>query len=124
MFVFISLNVTHWCVSRAAVTEMSPGQSRFEAMLPPPRLGQLLYDVDWHGGLDLSGKVAAGMVWVWVFLLVASLAAFAISFHMQANTWIYLLLRRSIDGAAFDQIAEAPRATEPVADQVGSTPDA
>src|SRR5690606_24264722 len=77
--------------------------NRFDAIFPPPQLGQLMYQVQWSQ-LDTPGKIASALIWVWVFVTVSMLAAFAISFYVNVHTWIYLLLRRSVDGTGFDEV--------------------
>jgi len=120
--IFLSLLATHHFVSMGVVAEAAEGVSKYEAITQSPRLGQLIYSVDWEQQTGFTGRATAGLIWVWVFLLTASLGAFAISFYFSANTWIYLLLRRSNDGTAFDEIhqdrhparpAPAPEKVEP-----------
>jgi len=77
--------------------------NRFEAIFPAPELGALSYEVDWTR-LDRSGKAAAAIIRVWVYLTIGLLAAFAISFYFCSNTWVYLLLRRSADGTDFEEV--------------------
>lgn len=114
MVLFLSLwlvqRAVSWWVFADANPDTLPGVDRFEAMLTLPRLGELTYDVAW-AELSSSAKIAAGLIWVWVALLLGLMPAYAISFYFAAHTWIYLLLRRSADGAELHELyAEAPPA--------------
>ena len=96
------------------------GVNRFDLILAAPELGVLTPDL---GGADLtiSGKISAGLVWLWVTLFRALLPAYAISFFITANTWIYLLLRRAADGNELDDVYLGPSELEVAvgADDVG-----
>ena len=83
------------------------GGRRFEFLLPRPEFGRLAYSPDWDT-LNPTGKVAATLIKVEVYLFIGLLAAYAISFYFSAQTWIYLLLRRATDAAEFDDIFELP----------------
>lgn len=79
------------------------GMERFDAVFPSPRLGELLAPAAWSQ-LDGSGKIAASFVSVWVKLLIGLLPAYAFSFYFCAHTWIYLLLRESVDGTELNHV--------------------
>ncbi len=84
------------------------GVDQFDAIMPDPAVGNLLPSVDWHM-LDWSGKVAGCLIQMWVWLVVALLVAFGISFYTSAGTWVYLLLRRAADGTELgDLYVEGP----------------
>ncbi|NJL30994.1 MAG: collagen-like protein [Phycisphaerales bacterium] len=101
--VFLTLWLTRFFVSLGVFRKADLGVDRFEAILPSPRFGALAYNTDlWL--LGITGKVSAIVISIWVYALVGLLAAFAISYFLSANTWIYLLLRRDADGTEFDEI--------------------
>jgi hypothetical protein len=100
--IFMTLMVTQHFIS-SGVIRMAEDVGRFDAMLPPPQFGVLAHEVNWSV-LSLPGKAAAALVWVWVFLLVGSLAAYAVSYYLCAHTWIYLLLRQATDGTEMDDV--------------------
>ncbi len=101
--VFVTLWVTRFFIGVGVFREADLGVGRFEAILPMPRFGALAYNTDlWL--LGITGKVSAIVISIWVYALVGLLAAFAISYFLAANTWVYLLLRRSADGTEFDEI--------------------
>ncbi|MBI1369101.1 MAG: hypothetical protein GC162_10660 [Planctomycetes bacterium] len=98
IFVYITLYLTRWAVGSWV--------TNFDATLPTPKFGDLIsYKPDYEQ-LGWSGKVSAALVWVWVWLLIGVLGAYAISFYFSAYSVIYLLLRRYTDGTDVSQIAE------------------
>ncbi len=58
------------------------------------------------GLVELSGSewLASGLISFWVFLVVALVGAFVVSFFFTGSTNMYLLLRRSVDGIELDEI--------------------
>lgn len=121
LVLFLTLWVTKTFVSLLVFAEASEGINRFDAILPDPRLGEIHYK---GAGDDLGGSAgaAAMFVGVWVKLLLALLPAYCVSFYFTAVTWIYLLLRRSADGAAFDEIAMRDAPPPRVPDKVEPAP--
>lgn len=107
VIVFLTIRFTQFWMSLAVFRQTSHGVNRFEAILAPPRLGQLAYHINW-AALDTSGKVAATLVSVWVYLVIGLLGAYAISFVICGQTWVYLLLRRAVEGTEFDEVVEVP----------------
>ncbi len=124
LFVGLVVFLTLWATKVAAdlfvFREVAQGVSRLDAMMPDPRLGQLMTQpTDAMEELNWSGKAAGWLITVWVRLLVLLMPAFAVSFFFSAQTWVYLLLRRSADGIGFDEVY-----TEPVPEAAAqSTPD-
>ncbi len=105
--VYLVLLLTKASVGAWVFAEMAEGgPNRFDAVLPDTELGQLMPAADWDG-LDRSGKVSAALVNVWVKLLISFLPAFALSYYFCAQTWIYLLLRQSADGAETSYVNES-----------------
>jgi hypothetical protein len=100
LIVFLTVWLTHravgWWVI-AQVGEEAAKINRFDAMLVPPQIGDVIYDIQWDQ-LPATGKAAAGIMWVWIMLLLGLMPAYAISYYFASHTWIYLLLRRSADG--------------------------
>jgi len=103
LVVFSAIWFTKDCLAAGAISEVAEGQTRLDAIMPDPQWGRLLSDADWDS-LDRSGTVAAAVVRVWVMLLIAVLPAFAVSYYFNAQTWIYLLLRRFADQVEFDEV--------------------
>jgi len=107
LVVFSAIWFTKDCLAAGAISEVAQGQTRLDAIMPDPQWGRLLSDADWNN-LDRSGTVAAAVVKVWVMLLIAVLPAFAVSYYFNAQTWIYLLLRRFADQVEFDEVYLEP----------------
>jgi hypothetical protein len=70
---------------------------------PAAAPGRLSYDIDF---LTLSWyqDIAASLLAFWVYLVVAMLGAFAISFYFTANTIIYYLMRHEVDATEMDDV--------------------
>jgi hypothetical protein len=118
--IYLTLSVTHACIDMGVMTQMADETSRWHALMPQPRLGQLLYTFDWNGGLGFTGKVTAGMIWVWSFFLTSIIGAYTVSFFYCSNTVIYQLLRQSSEQTRMDEIVAEATDEKPIAPQ---TPD-
>ena len=101
--VFVVLWVVHVAVGMWVYVETDLGMSRLEVLFPEPRFGQLSYDVD-YTGLEGSAVCAAWIIRCWVFVAAGVLAAYAVSYYYTANTWIFLLLRKSADDVAMTEV--------------------
>ncbi len=115
MALFLAIWITHYCVGFWVFAETPYGVSRFEAVFPTPAVDQPAGGIDWST-LGWSGKAAAGMVSFWVYTFLLLLGAYAVSFYISANTWIYLLLRRAADGTPFDDVYTDPEPDAPNGD--------
>ncbi len=107
LVVFSTIWITKNSLSAGAVSEVVEGTTRLDAIMPDPMWGKLLPNADWDN-LDGLGTVAAALVMVWLKLLIAVLPAFAVSYYFNAQTWVYLLLRRSADLVEFDEVYLEP----------------
>ncbi|HCD31370.1 MAG TPA: hypothetical protein DER01_03120 [Phycisphaerales bacterium] len=104
--IYLTLSVTHSIIDMGVVTQMADETSRWHAIMPRPQLGQLLYTFDWNGGLGVTGKVTASMIWVWSFFLTTIIGAYTVSFFYCSNTVIYQLLRQSSEKTRMDEIVQ------------------
>ena len=59
--------------------------------------------INWHA-LNWYTGLTAWLVAIWVYLTVAMLGAFAISFYFSASTIIYYLIRRDADATEMDDV--------------------
>jgi hypothetical protein len=116
LVVFSTIWITKNSLSAGAVSEVIEGTTRLDAIMPEPQWGKLLPEADWDN-LSGLGTVAAALVMVWLKLLIAVLPAFAVSYYFNAQTWVYLLLRRSADMVEFDEIYVEPDPDDEVAVQ-------
>ncbi|MEM9884242.1 MAG: hypothetical protein AAF800_15115, partial [Planctomycetota bacterium] len=91
----------------------------FDRLLPPPQLGQPLTPVD-VDGLGVTQKATSWLIRVWSALLFGVSIAYAASYFFTAQTWVYLLLRRDVDGTAFAEYSPEPASddTPPASDKV------
>ncbi len=103
LFVFLALYLVQGATSLWTGT--------FDKIMPEPRLGHLGYDAA-YDELSATGKLAAVIVRVWVYLAIGLVAAYAVSFYFSAYGTIYLLLRRRCDGVStgevYTETASAP----------------
>jgi hypothetical protein len=111
--IFLALLVAQKFVSEGAGLFLAhpTGESRFEDIVKAPQLGRLTYEPDTYN-LRTTGQISAHLARIWVYLFVGLLAAYAISYYFCAQTWIYLLLRRSTDTTEFDQVHLEPTLEE------------
>ena len=106
--VFLTLWLTQRCLSMWVFTRVD-GVSRLEAIFPEPDIGKLYRPARWAALGDTRwGMAAAGIVTAWVQLLLAVLPAYALSYYLSAQTWVYLLLRRVTDGTDYDEHDQQP----------------
>lgn len=117
MFVYLSL----WLAQGATALWVSG----FDAIVPPPELGQLRYRPD-VAELGPTERVAAAVIRVWVYLTIGLVAAYAISYYFAAYSTIYLLLRRRTEGVSMTEFFRDPAHPAPPANEKiepGSKPD-
>ena len=103
LFVFLTFRVLEVFASLLVFQHVAGGGNKFGALFPSLGLGSLPGEPQW-GDLGGSGKAAAAIIVLWVYLLVGLVAAYVTSFFCCAQTWIYLLLRRVTDGVGFDDV--------------------
>ena len=120
ILVFLTLWITQRFVGAWVFAEVGANDvNRFEAIVPRPDIGELYRPPRWEALHDSHwGTAAAGIATAWVQLLLAVLPAYALSYYLSAQTWVYLLLRRVADGTEYEehdqQPAETPSAPEKV----------
>lgn len=90
------------------------GETKLETIWPGPTMGDLAGHANWHA-MSWGEFIAAWCVHLWVYVLIAGLGAYAMTFYHSANTIVYLLLRRSVDGQSitdvYEEEAQPPAAT-------------
>lgn len=97
----LTLAVTHICLDVGVVRET--GIDQLEAIFASHRTAPSLGNEE-VTDLDLLSKLTVGAGSLWVYVLTTMLSAYAVSFYFSANTWIYLLLRRSVDKSDLDDL--------------------
>jgi len=86
------------------VFRTADGMPWLDIAMPAPELGQLAPQIQWQQ-LGFTGKLAAGLMAVWSYALIGLLGAYAITYYASAQTHIYLLLRKAVDGDDYDRVA-------------------
>lgn len=103
-FAFLVLKFTHMAVSTGVRVDGSAGVNKFLSMWPGPNLFGSL-----HGGFDWAAcqgaqTFGAGVIYLWVCVIIGFVAAFLVSFLFSANTVIYYLLRNKVDSTDMDDV--------------------
>lgn len=78
------------------------------------RLPGAAIDVDAGG----TARASAWMVGVWARLAFSAWVAYAVSYFFTAQVWIYLLLRREVDGTAIEELWDPAPAVPAVEEKV------
>ncbi|MEI8197967.1 MAG: hypothetical protein WCI73_18900, partial [Phycisphaerae bacterium] len=97
------------------------GTDKLDALWPAPRFFKLWPDVNWWA-MSWTEWVGAGMLHGWLFLLFAALGGYVMSYYYSANTIIYFLLRRSVDGQSLSDIAPPEEEAQAEAPPPATTP--
>lgn len=74
----------------------------FNQLIVVQEFGRMPYRINAES-LSTMDKATAWLLLVWSRLWFGLSLAFVISFFFSAQTWIYLLLRRDVDGTAFEE---------------------
>lgn len=120
--VLLAVWMTHAMVDAGVVAGSgTAGVSRFDAVFPSAEAGVLSSPAG-DGSLGVSMATAGQLIRFWVGLFEALIAAYLVSYFMVANTHLYLLLRRSADGTALDEMAVVDVPTPPAAPPVPVPP--
>ncbi len=99
-FVFVMLKLAH--LFAAWWLKGQPG-TYFPAIWPSPDLRSLAYPPA-YDSLKGADALAAGIISFWIYLVIAMLAAFVLSFYFSANTIIYTLMRAEVDATELDDV--------------------
>ena len=103
-FIFVMLVLVHKCVGAAVFVHADSTAPLWTSLWPSPlTTGRLTYQVDFLS-LNAGQAVGAIILSIWVYLVIALLGAFAVSFYFSANTIIYLLMRREVDATELDDV--------------------
>ncbi|MGE5608643.1 MAG: hypothetical protein ACM359_05290 [Bacillota bacterium] len=123
-FIWLVLVLAHFFVGLMIFTRHGAGGTDLWAALQPmPSFQQLPFVVNFES-LGAYGSFTAFLLAAWVYLAIAMLGAFAISFYFSASTIIYYLVRRDADATEMDdvyleqpeeELVEAPAPVTPAA---------
>ena len=108
--VFLLLALTHWFAGYGVglfgyVHGWYSGIDKLETLWPTPRFGRMWTPVNWWA-MSWTEYLGSGILHLWMFLLMCSVAAFVVSLYYSSNTILYFLLRRSVDGQSLMEIYE------------------
>lgn len=104
IFVTLMLSLIHTFAGFGVFRNADNNRAAWDMMWPGPgELGKLSYDI--HTLTLSSGDtVGAYLIALWVYLVIAILGAFAISFYFSSNTVIYYLMRNEVDATDMDDV--------------------
>lgn len=104
LFISLMLALTHKFVGMGMFVHAASTSPLWPTMWPnPATAARLSYDVDYLA-LGAGQSFGAMLISFWVFLVIAILGGFAISFYFSANTIIYFLMRREVDATEMDDV--------------------
>jgi hypothetical protein len=104
IFIVLMLTLIHTFAGFGVFTHADNTRPLWDMLWSGPgELGKLSYDIQ---TLTLGGgeSVGAYLIAVWVYLVIAILGAFAVSFYFSANTIIYYLMRNEVDATDMDDV--------------------
>lgn len=79
----------------------------YQAMWPTPGFDRLAFPPQWSS-LDVPAKVGAGVISFWIYLVIATVGAYVISFYFCASTIIYMLMRLKVDATELSAVYLEP----------------
>lgn len=104
IFIWLMLVLTHFFVNLGMQINAVNGDDLWVSMWTKPETPwKLTYSIPWEM-LDWGGVIGASLLAFWVYLTIAMLGAFAISFYFSANTIIYYLMRHEVDATELDDV--------------------
>ena len=103
-FLYIMLSLANIFTGLGVFTRADSQTPLWQTMWPSPgSIGRLAYSINWIS-LSLGERIGAVLLAFWVYLVVALLGAYAISFYFSVNTVIYYLMRREVDATELDDV--------------------
>ncbi len=103
IFVYLILTLTHGFVGLGMFAHAAPGVPLWPTLLPAPVFQSMPYQIPFLS-LNTGGDIGAWFVAFWIYILLAIMGAFVISFYFSANTIIYYLMRREVDATEMDDV--------------------
>jgi hypothetical protein len=104
LFIYMVLGMTHSFVDLGMFAQAASTRELWTTMWPAPsNLWKLPYDPTMLS-MNLGESIGSWFVALWVYLTIALIGAFAISFYFSANTIIYYLMRREVDATELDDV--------------------
>ena len=104
LFVFLVLALSHAFAGLFVFRDLEGGRDVLGAIWTERvSFSSLTYDVDYLA-LSPGYDLAASVLSFWIYLVVALLAAFALSLYFSGSTIIYFLIRREVDATELDDV--------------------
>jgi hypothetical protein len=104
LFIYLMLVLSHKFVGAGIFLHAPSTAPLWPTMWPSPAsASRLSYGINFLS-LGAGDSIGAFLVSFWVYLVIAILGAFVISFYFSANTIIYYLMRREVDATEMDDV--------------------
>lgn len=104
LFIKLILAVTHFFVGWGVFRDADSTEPLWPVIWPNPLAAtRLSFSVDYLT-LGPGQSMGAFLIACWIYLTIAMLGAFLISFYFSANTIIYVLMRHEVDATELDDV--------------------
>jgi len=110
--VYLVLTISHVCVGWGTnffgySMGWHSGSPKLETLWPVPQYGRLTSPgyspINWWA-MSWSEYFGALALHFWVYLLISAIGAYVVSYYYSAHTMMYMLIRRSVDGQAMEEV--------------------
>lgn len=116
-FLYVMLSLTHYWVDVGLWVNAENAAELWSTLWrKPDDLFRLSHDLDFSVLGTFEG-IGAFLLAVWIYIAIAMLGAYAISFYFSANTVIYFLMRKEVDATELDDVY-----VEPTEDEMSGEP--
>ncbi|HEY1683901.1 MAG TPA: hypothetical protein VGG19_03985 [Tepidisphaeraceae bacterium] len=103
--IWLVLALTHYFVGWWLGGPDNSATIRWQQMIwPTPNYSPLPYHLNFAAMSNWGDRTGAGLIAFWVYLTIAILGAYAISFYFSASTIIYMLLRSKVDATELEDV--------------------
>jgi len=106
LFAFIALAATHWFVKGGVFGgggDLAANADYMDKLWPAPTFSDFHPAISWDA-LNGLEPLSAGLIAIWVYLVIGVVAAFGLSYLASSTTVIYYLLRRKVDATDLDDV--------------------
>ena len=104
LFISLMLKLIHTFAGYGVFRSADNARPLLDTLWPPPgEFAHLSYNVQTLT-LGPGEKLGAYLIAMWIYLVIAILGAYAISFYFSANTLIYYLMRNEVDATDMEDV--------------------